>query len=96
MLNYVLFTNLEHQPLPRSDLTLMINVTVIPLPITLVDYFILYHIIALFGPCAYSRKTFGELIENAGAPILSVLQLTSMCLYLSRGACSLRGAYAKA
>ena len=49
----------------------------------------------LFGTCAYSRKTaFWELIENAGAPILYILRLTSMRLYSSRGACSLRGACA--
>ena len=57
---------------------------------------IAYCIIALFGSCAYSRKTVvGELIENAGAPILCTLRLTSLLLYLSRGTCSLRGACAK-
>ena len=55
-----------------------------------------YCIIALFGTCAYSRKNaFWGLTENAGAPILYTLRLTSMCLYSSRGSCSLRGACAK-
>ena len=38
---------------------------------------------------------FLELIENAGAPILYILQLTSGGPVLSRGACSLRGTCAK-
>ena len=60
-------------------------------------YFTLpYRIIALFGACAYSRKTmFWELIENVGAPILYILRLTSVRLFSSRGACSLIGTYAK-
>ena len=54
-----------------------------------------YHIIALFGACAYNRKTaFWELIENVGAPILCIIRLTSVPLYASRGAYSLRGACA--
>ena len=56
------------------------------------EYFNIYHIITLFGTCAYSRKTtFRELLENAGAPILYILQSISVCLYSSRGTCSLRG-----
>ena len=55
-----------------------------------------YRIIMLFGACTYSRKTgFWELIENAGAPVFYILRLTSVCLYSSKGACSLRGACAK-
>ena len=39
----------------------------------------LYRIIMLFGACAYSRKNnVWELIENAGAPILYILRLTSV------------------
>ena len=58
-------------------------------------YFTLpYRIIALFGACANSRKnTFWELIENVGTPILYILQLTSVRLYSSRGACSLTYAH---
>ena len=50
-----------------------------------------YHIIALFGTCAYSWKTlFWDIIENAGVPILHILQLISVRLYSNIGACSLR------
>ena len=46
-----------------------------------------YRITALFGACAYSQKNaFWELIENAGAPILYILRLTSVRLFSSRGA----------
>ena len=58
----------------------------------------MYRIIALFDACAYSWKTtFWEIIENSGAPLLYIyiLQLTSVRLYSSRGACSHRCACAK-
>ena len=52
-----------------------------------------YRIIALFAACTYSRKTaFWEIMENAGVPTLYILWLTSVRLYSSTGACSLRGA----
>ena len=43
------------------------------------------------------RKAFWETIENADAPVLYyiILQLTSVRLYSSRGACLLTGACAK-
>ena len=47
-----------------------------------ISFILLYRIIALFDACVYSRETaFWELIENEGAPILYILQLTSVRLY---------------
>ena len=44
----------------------------------------MYHIVALFGACAYSRKT-----------MFSYYSKLPVCLYSSRGACSLTGVCAK-
>ena len=50
----------------------------------------------VFSRCSYSPKnTFWEILGNAGALRLYILWLTSVCLYLSREACSLTGACAK-